>query len=123
MEKLDTEEAELRKRLSSHPILTEALALTQDFQRMLRDRKAVEFETWLKACEASKIPEFVNLAQGMKKDKQAIKAALASNWSNGQTEGQINRLKLLKRQMVRRVTHNCIAPSGSQDSEEHLGVS
>jgi transposase len=35
----------------------------------------------------------------MKKDDAAIKAALTSPWSNGQIEGQVNRLKLLKRQM------------------------
>jgi len=41
----------------------------------------------------------MNLAMGMRKDLAAIKAAMSSSWSNGQVEGQVNRLKLLKRQM------------------------
>ena len=38
-------------------------------------------------------------AAGLRKDGDAIRAALTTPWSNGQTEGQVNRLKLVKRQM------------------------
>jgi transposase len=38
----------------------------------------------------------------LKQDEAAVKAALSLDWSNGQTEGQINRLKTLKRQMYGR---------------------
>jgi transposase len=55
-----------------------------------------------KKCELSDIPELINLATGMRKDYEAIKAALSSSWCDGQTEGQVNRLKLLKRQMYGR---------------------
>jgi transposase len=48
------------------------------------------------------------LAMGMKKDNEAIKSALSSQWSNGQTEGQVNRLKLLKRQMYGRANFDLL---------------
>jgi transposase len=41
-------------------------------------------------------------AQGVKSDLPAVKVAILTTWSNGQTEGQINRLKLIKRQMFGR---------------------
>jgi transposase len=41
-------------------------------------------------------------ASGLTKDRDAVAAALALPWSNGQTEGQITRLKLVKRQMFGR---------------------
>ena len=102
IERLETEEKELLDQLKNHSVLVRAWELEKDFQRMVRERESHEFEDWLQRCEASRIPEFVNLAKGIRKDYQAVKAALCSNWSNGQTEGQINRLKLLKRQMYGR---------------------
>lgn len=108
IEKLETEEKDLHDQLTSHPVLFRAGELAQDFQRMVREQASGEFDDWLEKCEVSKIPEFMNLAKGMRKDYQAVKAALGSIWSNGQTEGQINRLKLLKRQMYGRANFDLL---------------
>ena len=101
-EKLEPEEKELHDHLASHPVLVRGWELVKEFQRMVREREAHKFDDWLQACETSQITELMNLAKGMSKDYQAVKAALYSDWSNGQTEGQINRLKFLKRQMYGR---------------------
>jgi transposase len=108
VEKLETEEVELRQSLLSHPVLQQGCELVHEFQRMIQKRDTNEFADWLQVCESSKIPEFMNLAAGMKKDQDAIKAALSSQWSNGQTEGQVNRLKLLKRQMYGRANFDLL---------------
>jgi transposase len=108
IEKLDEQEIQLRQHLMNHPVLQHACELVYDFQRMVRKREAQKFTVWLQACETSKITEFANLAKGMKKDDAAIKAALTSPWSNGQTEGQVNRLKLLKRQMYGRANFDLL---------------
>ena len=55
------------------------------------------------------------LQLNLKQDLDAVTNALRLPWSQGQTEGQVNRLKLIKRQMVRRVTRYSIAPVGSLD--------
>ena len=107
-EKLETEEVELRQSLLNHSVLQQGCELVYEFQRMIHKRDTNKFADWLQACEKSKIPEFVNLAAGMKKDHDAIKAALSSHWSNGQTEGQVNRLKLLKRQMYGRANFDLL---------------
>ncbi len=109
IEKLDKEEVELRQHLMNHSVLMQGCGLVYDFQRMVRLRDPQKFGIGLQACETSKIPEFVNLALGMKKDIEAIvQAALSSPWSNGQTEGQVNRLKLLKRQMYGRANFDLL---------------
>jgi transposase len=43
-----------------------------------------------------------SFAKGITKDKAAVRAAMTEPWSNGQTEGHVNRLKVLKRQMYGR---------------------
>ena len=48
--------------------------------------------------------ELRGFAEGLKQDEAAVKAELSLEWSNGQVEGQINRLKLLKRQMYGRAS-------------------
>jgi len=40
-----------------------------------------------------------NFARGLLQDHNAVKAAVSLEWSNGQVEGQVNRLKNIKRQM------------------------
>ena len=48
------------------------------------------------------IPDLESFAQGLQKEYSAIKAALTLPYSNGPVEGQINRLKLVKRSMYGR---------------------
>lgn len=57
---------------------------------------------WLHRAEECGITEFCTLARGMWLDRSAVEAAVATEWSNGQTEGQVNRLKGLKRAMYGR---------------------
>ena len=58
-----------------------------------------ELTNWLAKARASGVPAMETFAAGLEGDSGAISAALTTPWSNGQTEGQVNRLKLIKRQM------------------------
>jgi transposase len=58
-----------------------------------------DLKTWLAEATASGVPVIETFAAGLQGDGGAIDAALTTPWSNGQTEGQVNRLKLVKRQM------------------------
>ena len=49
------------------------------------------------AAMGSTLPELRDFAEGLRRDGAAVHAAVALPWSNGQTEGQVNRLKMLKR--------------------------
>ncbi len=52
--------------------------------------------------------ELENYASGLDRDQAAVLAALTLEWSNGQTEGQVNRLKTLKRQMYGRANFDLL---------------
>src|SRR5262249_18597563 len=56
----------------------------------------------------SQLPEFENFVMVLRRDEAAVRAAASSEWSNGQTEGQVNRLKMLKRQMYGRANFDLL---------------
>ncbi len=83
------------------PEAQEAQNLVQRFQQIVRGRKADEFDAWLGDVAQSELPELKSFACTLGKDA-AVRAALSSQWSNGQTEGHVNRLKMIKRMMYGR---------------------
>jgi transposase len=73
-------------------------ALSQAFLAMVRERRGSDLEAWRMAATDSGIDELARFAQGLQEDLAAVTAGLTLDWSNGPVEGQITRLKLLKRQ-------------------------
>ena len=84
------------------PTIAHAYALANQFATMARERQGVQLESWIAAAMGSAIPDLRRFAAGLRLDLAAVQAGLTEEWSNGQTEGQINRLKTLKRQMYGR---------------------
>lgn len=81
------------------PSLATARSLTGRFTDMVRNGEQEALAEWLDEAENSALSSF---ARGLRNDQDAATAALREPWSNGQTEGQINRLKTIKRQMYGR---------------------
>lgn len=79
-----------------------------DFARMLRERDAAALAPWLKRAQNSGMPEVTNFAAILTRDLAAVAAALSLEISNGQVEGQINRLKLVKRTMYGRASFDLL---------------
>ena len=79
-----------------------ASKLAQSFQQMVTTRDAPALDGWLAEAKACEVPELRQFAASLQRDYAAVKAGLSEEWSNGQLEGQVNRLKLLKRQMFGR---------------------
>jgi transposase len=102
-EKLKDEERSFVAQITtSQTEVATAQSLAREFQRLLRNRDEPQLDAWFKAVEGSNVVEFKNFAKGLRRDEAAVRAAMRTEWSNGQTEGQVNRLKLLKRQMYGR---------------------
>ncbi|MBV8055975.1 MAG: transposase [Deltaproteobacteria bacterium] len=57
---------------------------------------------WIDRAKYSEFGPVVHFAYGLQKDSSAVAAAADTSWSSGQVEGQINRLKMIKRQMYGR---------------------
>jgi transposase len=81
------------------PALAAARCLFDRFQVMIRQRKAADLRSWLQDAASSLLASF---ASGLQADERVLAAALDEPWSNGQTEGHITKLKLVKRQMYGR---------------------
>lgn len=97
------EDEELIERISSEqPRLGLLISLARDYAAMIRQQKADELDHWLDQAGKSGCQVWKNFAVSLRQDHDAVKAALMSSWSNGPTEGHINQLKCLKRQMYGR---------------------
>ena len=81
------------------PELIAARDLTDRFHQLIQRRKDTELEPWIADAMPSMMASF---ASGITRDQAAVQAALQQPWSNGQTEGQNTKLKLVKRQMYGR---------------------
>jgi transposase len=82
--------------------LRKPLALANQFVEMIRNQTTRPLTLWLADAERSPSPDLQRFAKGIRKDEAAVAAALTEPWSNGQVEGQVNRLKLIKRSMYGR---------------------
>ena len=91
------------------PALEVAANVGYQFVTMVRQRRADQLDEWLERAGQNDVPrQLRHLAASLKSDYQAVSQALSQPWSNGQVEGQINRLKLIKRQMYGRANHDLL---------------
>ena len=81
------------------PDIAAASALVGRFVNMVRSGEHDDLDDWLTEAEDGLL---ASLARGLNADRHVVLAALREPWSNGQTEGQINKLKAFKRQMYGR---------------------
>ena len=80
------------------PPAATAYPLLQELVQIVRKQLPERLDAWLAAAATSGIPALVTFAAGLRRERAEVLAALTLPWSNGQTEGQVTRLKLLKRQ-------------------------
>jgi transposase len=85
--------------LRQHAVVNQAYDLAQQLLRMLKERHAAPLESWLLLCSTCGVSEVENFARGLQKEVSALQAALTLEYSNGPVEGQITKLKLIKRSM------------------------
>lgn len=86
-----------------------AWAVASEFVDMLRNRKGNKLLQWIEQAATKDVPiELRRFAKGLTKDIDAVTAALTLPWNNGSSEGHINRLKLIKRQMYGRANFDLL---------------
>jgi transposase len=85
-----------------HPQVAAVEQVAQQFRLAFRERNPEVFKSWLARGMESEIPEVKSFVAGIQRDYEAVLAAVEQPWSNGQVEGQVHRLKLIKRQMYGR---------------------
>nr|MDQ2686781.1 ISL3 family transposase [Armatimonadota bacterium] len=80
------------------PTLLLCRDLVLSFQEIMRRRAVGELDGWLERAGTSDLSAFATFVRGIRADIQAVRAAFSLEWSNGPTEGNVNRLKFIKRQ-------------------------
>ena len=84
---------------SAAPKLSQAAEVIRAFADLLRQNDPTGLTPWLNAAAATDLGGFIT---GLRRDEPAVRAAIVEPWSNGPVEGQVNRLKLIKRSMYGR---------------------
>jgi len=84
------------------PSFTALRRLAMRFRGLLRGGEAAKLDAWLRDARASGIGAMQRFARTLSRDLEAVRNAVTEPWSNEQTEGQINKLKTLKRAMYGR---------------------
>jgi len=107
-EGLTAEDTAVIARLEQDPIAARVIELVRRFAALVRApthkgrQQRLTFGRWLAEARTCGIRAPETFAAGLEQDGDAVRAALTTPWSNAQTEGQITKLKLLKRQMYGR---------------------
>ncbi|MCW6511176.1 hypothetical protein [Lichenifustis flavocetrariae] len=81
------------------PALVAARTILDRFKTMVASGKSGDLDPWLADATGTEMASYAN---GITADRAAVSAAITGSWSNGQTEGQVTRLKLVERQMFGR---------------------
>jgi len=90
------------------PEIALAHHLAWQFLTLFRERQVDAFDQWLADAEKSHISALRHFAVRLRQDYDAVKNALIYEWSSGQVEGQVNRLKVIKRQMYGRANFDLL---------------
>lgn len=73
-----------------------------EFAEILTGRHGDRLDAWIAAVDAGDQPDLHSFATGLKRDYDAVRNGLTLPWSSGAVEGNVNRIKMLKRQMYGR---------------------
>ncbi len=100
---LDDEEQTMLNQLYERSTeLSSARQLAQHFLRLVRERRGRDLDAWIAAVHATGPPELRGFSRNLRHDWNAVQAGLTEPWSSGSVEGNVNKVKVTKRQMFGR---------------------
>jgi len=100
----DDEKQHLKQILHHSDTLTTVNQLVSDFAGMVRERQGRHLDTWIAAAKDSRITHLHSFANGLLNDYDAVRNGLTLAWSSGAVEGNVNRIKMIKRMMYGRAS-------------------
>jgi transposase len=102
-EDLDAEEQlQLKQVLAACPHLEATATHIGTFAEMLTGRHGEHLDSWMAAVEAEDLPHLHRFVTGLRRDYQAVRNGLTLSHSSGAVEGNVNRIKMITRQMYGR---------------------
>jgi transposase len=94
--------------LEANEEIRAAYDLIERFRDLLRTHGREHFAAWQQAAQASSVPELRGFVASLRRDEDAVRAALTEEWSSGQIEGQVTKVKLVKRLMLGRANFDLL---------------
>ncbi|WP_204038229.1 ISL3 family transposase, partial [Micromonospora qiuiae] len=107
-ERTDRERADLARILGRCDSLRTVDRLVSDFAGMLRQRQGQHLDTWITQARSSGVAQLAGFAAGLVKDYDAVRNGLTLPYSSGAVEGNVCRLKAIKRQMYGRANFDLL---------------
>ncbi|MGW7585913.1 ISL3 family transposase [Kitasatospora sp. NPDC054768] len=106
----DTERKCLDELCKRSPALATTTQYTRRLATMVRERRSehLALDVWLADVRLDGQPELRTLAGGIRRDHAAVLAALNTTLTSGAVEGNVTRIKLLKRQMYGRANFDLL---------------
>jgi transposase len=102
-DQMTDEQQQLFDRITTQcPEVINLRLIALSFRAALTADESTQLRQWIEGAKHSEFGAVVRFAYGLQKDISAVAAAVDTSWSTGQVEGQINRLKAIKRQMYGR---------------------
>ncbi len=101
-QRTEAEQATIAALSAAHPAFAETIALSDQWTAMIRTQNEAVFSAWIQAARTSTVQSIRDFTRKLLQDEAAVRQACSACWSNGQTEGQVHRLKLVKRLMYGR---------------------
>jgi transposase len=102
-DQITEEQQRLLDRITNQcPDVVNLRRIALSFRAALTADTSTQLQQWIEGAKRCEFGHVVRFAYGLKKDISAVAAAVDTSWSTGQVEGQINRLKTIKRQMYGR---------------------
>ena len=72
------------------------------FAKILTGRRGEQLDAWIARASAGDQPDLRSFITGLKRDYQAVLNGLTLPYSSGKVEGNVNKIKMLRRQMYGR---------------------
>jgi transposase len=102
-EDLDTDEQlKLKQVPASCPHLDATATHVRTFAEILTGRHGDRLDSWMAAVDTDDLPHLHRFVTGLRRDYQAVRNGLTLSHSSGTVEGNVNRIKMIKRQMYGR---------------------
>ncbi|MFF3712867.1 transposase [Streptomyces phaeochromogenes] len=95
----EDEGKQLKAVLDACPELVQTHELVRDFAQILAQRTGADLPDWISSARDAQLPGITGFARGLIADLEAVIAGLTVHWSSGGTEGAVNRIKKIKRQL------------------------
>jgi transposase len=107
--RLDTEQTEqLAKALASCPELRATADHVREFADLMHKHRGDRLADWIQRVQADPLPALHSLITGLRRDIDAVIAGLTLQWNSGPVEGNVNRIKTIKRQMYGRASFSLL---------------